>query len=428
MIKELKNYLFKLKNENPFYNEFYKNIHLSDYENFDDYYNDLPILTKKIIMDNLRDIVSKDFFPSMNNNELYNLFTDTENLSQNHSRELIHSGHKWILETTTGTTGLPFCVVKTPYEKLVEQKYLFQLRKQHLPNVNIQNGLLLLEPVDHYVRSLNYRGTNCSDIEKIYNRLIELKPAWILTTTLILRNLYDYICNTQRLDKLKCLNLSFIETTSQKLLDYELKNISKAFNTKIINQYGCREFWNLGYDCSFGKMHLNDKYLKIDLINNNHNIINHKNCEGEVIATSIIHETFPLVKYYIGDLAEYTNEKCQCNNSGKIIELKIGRKKQRIYNSELYGNEIFRKVLRYINFHTKYKIKNIKIIQNEPFGFDVYTEKIEDEENFIRVFKSSVFTIHKILTNYSFKFQFNYPFFDQEKDVLKHEIFECNIV
>lgn len=428
MNKTLNEYLNKLINENPFYRDFYKNIHISDYENFDDYYNALPILTKEIIMDNLRDIVSKDFYPSMDKNKLYELFSNTDSLSQNHSRELINNGNKWILETTTGTTGLPFCIVKTPYEKLVEQKHLFQLRKQHLSTVSIQNGLLLLEPIDNYICSLNYRGTNCSDIEKIFDRLLELRPEWLLTTTLILRNLYDYINATNKFDRLKCLHLSFIETTSQKLLDYELDSISAAFNTKIVNQYGCRELWNLGYDCEYGNMHLNNKYLKIDLINSERKIINRTDCEGEVIATSLLHKTFPLVKYYIGDLAEYPNETCQCNNSGKIIKLKIGRKKQKIYNSELYGNEIFRKVLRFMNFHTKYNIKHIKIIQNEPFSFDVFTEKVDDEKEFIRIFKTSVTTVHKYLKNYNFNFQFYYPFFDQEKDILKHEIFECNMV
>ena len=388
-------------------------------------YKNSPVMTKSIILENLRDYLPETFSPQMNNNELITLFSDVSQLSTNHDRKLHIDGVDWILETTTGTTGKPFSILKTPSEKLYESKYLFDKRKSLFPFANSNNGFLLLEPIDPYLKTLTYLHSDKNQMQLLFQHMFIIKPKWLLCTTLLLRKLYKYAYENQLFKEIKKLKLAFIETTSQKLTNDEFNEITYNFGTQIINQYGCREVWNIAYDCSYGHLHANTRYLKIDIVDEEGKIIEEDNIIGEIIITSYLHKTFPFYKYFLGDLAKIKRDPCPCGSKDPIIILEIGRKKHRLVNTKYYGTEIFRKILRYIYFkHSYIKLEKIKIIQNNQYKLSVYCLL----EPALRDIFESVFiesSSHSIenLKDFEISFIYNYPF-PENKNALKYEVFE----
>jgi len=425
--KQLFQQICFLKENNRYFSSYFSNIGIShmSIDEVDLVYKKSPIMTKPNILENLRDYLPKTFFPQMNNNELNLLFSDVSQLSGNHDRKMNENGVDWILETTTGTTGRPFTILKTPNEKLYESKYLFDRRKLLYPLVNSDNGFLLLEPIDPYLKSLNYRGTDKSQMPLLFEHMLKAKPKWLLCTTLLLRKLYEYAYENQLFKDIQNLHLSFIETTSQKLSDEESNEISTNFGAMIINQYGCREVWNIAYDCSHGHLHVNNKYLQVDIVDEKGAIIEENGKIGEIIITSCLHKAFPIYKYFLGDLAQIRREPCPCGLNTPRIILETGRKKHKLVNTKYYGTEIFRKVLRFIYFkHSHIHIEKIKIIQSGQYEISVYCLLEPALRNeFEKIFVESTSYAVENLRDFNIKFIYNF-LFSEDNNALKHEIFE----
>ncbi|TCL56191.1 hypothetical protein EDD76_11218 [Kineothrix alysoides] len=411
-----------LKDNNIFYSKYFQD-HV-DCNTIEEIYSNMPVITKNIIEDNIREYITKDFMPYMDSKSLIDIFHDVKHLSGNYDREIIDNEKRWFLESTTGSTGYPFTVLKTSSEKLWESKYLIEKRKTIDSNANMKNGFLLLEPIDPILKKIRYRSTLEMDMPLIFNHLVATRPRWILCTTLVLRKLYEFIINNNFVDKVRDLRISFIETTSQKLYDYEIKEISECFNSRIINQYGCREVWNLGYDCLYGNMHTNNQYIKLDLVDNNGNLIEKSNALGDVIITSKLHKSFPFFKYYLGDAATLSYEKCKCGNESPIINLCGGREKDKLINTKYFGTEIFRKVLRGIHYkYSYYNLTKIKIIQDQPYHITVYCLV---DYNYRKEFRKTFLEISSFQIEnfdcFQISFFYTYPYSD-ENEGLKPEIF-----
>jgi phenylacetate-CoA ligase len=411
-------------------NPYFKSLVQGNTEDIDQFYQQLPVIKKSTILDNLSQYISCNFSSNFDSQkELLQYFLDTHELSHNHDRVFIDKNNKkWILETTTGSTGKPFTVLKAPSEKLVESKNLFDLRKQVYNKATVNNGFLLLQPVDKYLKELSYRGNNDENIPFVFQHLLECKPEWILTTTLLLRRLYKYIRENNRFSELDQLNIRFIETTSQALDNEEKREISKAFHARLVNQFGCREVWNIAYECTMGHLHVNDHYLIVDIVDDEGRIVNDDGISGHVVLTSFIHKNFPFIKYYLGDRAYILKEPCACGLQSPRICFEGGRNKDKLINTPYYGTEIFRKLMRFMYFkNPELHIGRVKIIQDQGYSLQVYAEVDENKrESFKEIFLKTQSFLVEGIDKFTISFHYTYNFADNPK-ALKEEIFENHI-
>jgi len=386
----------------------------------------MPVITKRDILLHFEEYISDLFVKDyLGQNSILEYLLEVKELSANHDRVYVgKSGRKWIIETTTGSTGKPFTIVKSPSEKLIESKFLFDMRKRFYPDVNLENGFLLLQPTDNYIKSISYRGISDKKIPLILNYMFKCMPKWLLITTLLLRKLYKSIIKSNLEKKVRELRLFFIEITSQTLSLEEKVELEELFGCPIVNQFGCREVWNIAYECPCGKMQVNNKYLMVDLMDEEGKLIKEKGKEGTVILTSLLHQSFPFIKYHLADYAFFSDEDCVCGNSAPIIVFSGGRKKDKLIGSNYYGAEIFRKLMRYIYFKCpELEVKDIFITQTEEKKIRILVVLNEQKRKaFEKIFKDTLdFLIGKnyyvLLFTYTDVIMCN-------KNVLKPEIFE----
>ncbi|GKX68381.1 hypothetical protein [Inconstantimicrobium mannanitabidum] len=426
--ERLLNLINKLKNNNPYFKEYFKDFDIN-LENIESIYDSLPIINKAEVEHNLREYIVSDFKSELGQDELLKLFHDMSDISWNHDRTIVDGNKKWILETTTGTTGKPFTVLKNQIEKFTESKYLMKCRRNVSDEILWDNGFLLLEPRDEYLKKC-FRDVNKKSHFNIMKHLGESEAKWLLATALQIRKLFDSILENNYGEQISRIPIKLVETTSQKLFPDEIESMKKVFKSAtFLSQYGCREFWNIAYECKCGKMHVNNDYLRVDLIDDHGKIIRDEGIVGEVIVTSYAHLSMPFFKYYLGDRGKMHYGECECGNCAPWIELQPGRDKQKLVNTDYYGSEVYRKILRYINFHMSYiDIQKIKIIQTEDYKLVVYAvvneqykKKFEDE--FI---KNSIYNIQGF-NKFNVEFVYEYPFIDDDR-ALKNEIFENKLL
>ena len=53
-----------------------------------------------------------------------------------------------------------------------------------------------------------------------------------------------------------------------------------------------------------GKLYVNDENVLVELYTDEGDKITEDGCSGNVVITSLIHRTFPIIKYCIGDFAK----------------------------------------------------------------------------------------------------------------------------
>lgn len=422
---KLCNLLNYLRNNNMYFKSMFVNYPEITMENIRSIYEGMPTMSRNEILSHYSDYIDKEFSIGFSNKEtmMAEIF-DFKALSDNHDKVIYNSGQEWYVECTSGTTGRPFPIVKSKREKLLEAIYLSKCRKSICTNASLDNGFLLVHKNDPYIKSINYKE-NINEFKKIINYMEIKQPRWMFSTTYVLNRMMKYIEAGNVSPDNVYKGFQFIETTSQKLLPDEKEQIEKYFGCPIINNYGCREVWNIGYDCRYNNFHINEDILIIDIVDDAGRIITNENKIGDVIVTSLVHKTLPIIKYYIGDRAKIIYKQCACGKTTPIIVLQDGRESEKLKGTPYNGTTIFRKVLRMLYFkNITTDIKRIRVLQEEERLLVVYVEKDKNddkvfEEYFTRYFYQRI----KNYCKYKIIFKYFYPF-NEPQSLYKQKIFE----
>lgn len=420
--------LCSLLNELKETNTYYHSI-LSDFpdkitmENVKQVYEKIKPISRDMILANYAECLDSAFSDGFQDKEemLSEIFSLQE-LTDNHDKTITVNEKEWFVECTSGTSGKPFPVVKSKKEKLLEAVYMNRCRKGICADATLDNGLLLVHKNDEYVKSIQYKD-NMEEFGKILAYMEEKQPVWMFTTTYVLNRMMQYIASHNITNGYQ--GLKFIETTSQKLLEDEREQVETFFGCPVISNYGCREVWNIGYECSNHKFHINQDTLVVDLVDEEGNMITEEGKTGDVVITSLVHRTLPIVKYYVGDRAKITYEECGCGKKTPVILLQDGRDCEKLKGTPYFGTTIFRKVLRTLYFkNVTTDISRIRVVQVNEDLLHVFVDKEQKndrkfEEHFTEYFYQRI----KNCKQFTIQFFYEYPFEDGNL-LYKQKIFQ----
>ena len=154
--------------------------------------------------------------------------------------------------------------------------------------------------------------------------------------------------------KLGPYNLKIVKGTSEKIFDSYQKEAVKAFGKKIISEYGAAETGLIAFECPCGNMHIVMENVIVE------------DEDGEAIITNLLSDSFPIIRYKIGDSIIMDDKTiCPCGMKHKIIKDVVGRVGKVIYG---FSNKYPSLTLYYIfkNLSLQYNITvNYQAIQKE---------------------------------------------------------------
>jgi len=124
-----------------------------------------------------------------------------------------------------------------------------------------------------------------------------------------------------------------IATSSETLFEYQRELIEKQFNTKIFDYYGLSERVVAAAECEkHNGYHIIPEYGLMELIKDNEWVDEGET--GKIIGTSLLNYSMPFIRYEVGDIGIYTNEKCECNRSFRLLKSIEGRLSDIIITSD----------------------------------------------------------------------------------------------
>ncbi len=280
----------------------------------------------------------------------------TKDMLKKHGKELLTCKEKRLIKNhTSGTTGTPLTVYQDWKSVWREQAYFVCYRKRCGYNygepmvslrgnlgrndislkVHVSNTLFL----SSYNINENTAETYYQLIEKHHPKAIEGYPSSLYNLALVLR------------DKgLKC-HIPVAFTSSETLHDYQRNLIEKTFHTQIYDHYGTTErtirleesFEHDGYfeDPGYGIEEYHDDY---------------------VITTSLINDTFPLIRYKTNDRVVLKSNTILTHASEPMVKRVEGRSVSFIIGKD--GTKYSDAALTFI-FKETHGIRLAQFVQNE---------------------------------------------------------------
>jgi phenylacetate-CoA ligase len=210
-----------------------------------------------------------------------------------------------------------------------------------------------------------------NNIPSYINKLRDFKPDYIdaYPSALYVLSKYAFDNNIS----LKGVT-NAITTSAEALTSEHRRIIEDVFDVPIYDQYGSSEMCVFIAQCNHGKYHLHSDYSYVEFIKENGEVAKAGE-EAELICTGFINPVMPLIRYRIGDLAVYSDEKCECGSNFPVIQELLGRKDDFIVTPD------GRKISRLGRVFYDFPVKEVQYIQRKLNALEIYIIKDENYTN-----------------------------------------------
>jgi len=188
------------------------------------------------------------------------------------------------------------------------------------------------------------------------------------------------------------LNLKALLLGSEEVYPFQRQLLEEIFKTRVFSWYGQSEKVVLAGECEESTCyHIFPEYGITEVVDEKGRDVGYGKA-GMVVGTSFLNYAMPLIRYYTGDLAILSDEKCGCGREYPLMKQVIGRAQDFIVTK---GGKLIPLTALIFGQHFKVfsKIRQMQIVQEEKGVIKVkivkgleYTK--EDEEEIYQKIKS----------------------------------------
>jgi phenylacetate-CoA ligase len=130
------------------------------------------------------------------------------------------------------------------------------------------------------------------------------------------------LANYVREHQISDVRFQSVIATAEVLFPEDRKLLEQVFGCEVFNRYGCRELSVIASECEHHRMHVNADALLVEIIHDDR----HSEGPGKVVITDLLNYSMPLIRYEIGDVAQWAAEQgCPCGRGLPIFEEVQGR-------------------------------------------------------------------------------------------------------
>lgn len=310
---------------------------------------------------------------------------------------------------TSGSTGRAVKILTTDFTSLFYDALMLREHAWHQRDFSLKLMAILwakkdfaYAPEGHYQDNWGppinkYKTTGPSIFINIASAthdqiraLLLYKPSYLMTYPSQLVALAEFCLENQ-------IQLPFIRgirTTGEILSDTCIKLVKEAWSQADLSDvYSCVEIGNIAQQCSqYKAYHINMEHVLVEIVDDNNQPCA-LNEPGRVLLTSLLNYATPLIRYEVGDYAEW-GEPCPCGRSLPVIKKILGRTRNRLimpngesrfpYLGEREDSNVITSAVRKFQFiqHSVNDIE-VKIVVTEPLTF-------EQQQGLIKNYKKNI--------------------------------------
>lgn len=149
--------------------------------------------------------------------------------------------------------------------------------------------------------------------------------------------------------------LRMVKGTSEMILDVYQAEAMEAFGRKIVSEYGAAEAGLIAFECPAGSMHINIEDVVLETAG-----------DGSAIVTNLASDSFPIIRYQLGDVITLGNAPCPCGRAHPVLKEVVGRRGGSVVGiNGRYPALTFYYVFKNIAINNGILL-NYRVIQEEP--------------------------------------------------------------
>lgn len=159
------------------------------------------------------------------------------------------------------------------------------------------------------------------DMQRTVDAINRHKPVQILAYVVSLYELARFI----ERESLEVYSPASLMSTAGTLYPEKREVIERVFRAPVYNRYGSREVGDIACECeAHSGLHTSPLAHYLEIVRDDGTPVMPGEI-GELVVTSLVNYTMPLVRYRIGDMAAWGEQKCSCGRSWPMLKEVVGR-------------------------------------------------------------------------------------------------------
>ncbi len=241
---------------------------------------------------------------------------------------------------TSGTTGTPLSVFRSPKSVLTENAFLRRHwewggYRHGMPRATLRGDMVV--PLDRtdppfwfwnrYSNQLLISSRHLRDAcaDAIVDELERFSPVMLQAYPSTAFTLAQLMAQRNRR-----LAIPVVFTASEPLYPHQRELIAERFGAKVMDMYGMAERVAFATECEFGSMHVNPDYSYVEIVDSNGQATRGA---GYVVGTTFHNLAMPLVRYKLSDRTRWISGGCRCGRPFPMIEPVTGKVEDSIFGS-----------------------------------------------------------------------------------------------
>lgn len=337
-LERLKNLLIHAFENVEYYNSLFKRIGFNPYSfsSFEQF-TAIPVLTKEDIQKNFEKLQAKNFLAQ-------DVFKDS----------------------TGGSTGNPMSFLRDKVSQLWFDLAAHRFRRWIGYNPSDKLGLIwgadrdvpsAFPPNERWLNSFNLTSKK---IDSFVEEIKTFKPKAIRGYASSLYYVASYLKESGY--KFSSPLTEAIESSAEKMWDYQRQTVEDVFGCKVFNMYGSREIPSIACECNVHNgMHIFSDLRYLELIKNGLPVSDRE--EGSIVITDLINYAMPLIRYEIGDVGVLSNKQCKCGRGFPLLTEVKGRIANTIItpDNKMVHGEFFTHLFYNVEGISSFQVKQDKI-------------------------------------------------------------------
>jgi phenylacetate-coenzyme A ligase PaaK-like adenylate-forming protein len=242
--------------------------------------------------------------------------------------------NKYILWTSSGTTGTPGVYVQDPgalavYDALVSVQMVGpEFGSVHVAKRNGRAALVTADS-DHFAGITSWRRQAqrkpwldmatfavTAPLRSIVGSLNQYDPAFLASYPTVL----GLLAEEQNAGRLH-LELAGLWSGGEALSSAAQAAIEDAFGCPVHNEYGASECLSIGYACRHGALHVNADWVVLEPVDRNLQPTPPGDLSYTVLLTNLANAVQPIIRYDLGDRVRMRVGPCPCGSALPALEI-----------------------------------------------------------------------------------------------------------
>jgi phenylacetate-CoA ligase len=232
----------------------------------------------------------------------------------------------WYWSLSSGSTGEPLRVYYDSRAWAV-LKYLVKYRARAACGLKARHRVGLLDAISPEAEGRNVlermgrlrRISVFRPLEEIGERLIEYSPHVVYGLPSALHDIATHLGS-----EAASLHLRAVFTSGEFLLESDKRRLREAYACPVLDIYGSSETKEIAWECEAGSLHVNSDVVMVEILGDDGEPVQLGE-EGEIVATLLVNEAMPLIRYRTGDRGSLLPGGCACGMPFPKLGVLTGR-------------------------------------------------------------------------------------------------------